>query len=168
MLSVPLCPSAVLAEAYVFEYVRCALASCVTFIEYEPGCALPVVLIAIAGELEVPAKLPTPPDVLSASTALCNAPRLELMSESVEIAELVDVCLVLSAFRRPESAFTNPEMRLEVSIPDPTPLRLLSAMVPSSSERPDGLFLQRFLAFFQKDKAGQAADSEELAARTYL
>src|SRR3954469_2066621 len=130
MLSVPLCPSAVLAEAYVFEYVRCALASCVTFIEYEPGCALPEVLIAIAGELEVPAKLPTPLVVLKASTAFFNVPSAELMSESVEIAELVEICLLLSALRRPESAFTNPEMRLEVSIPDPTPLRLLvSAMI---------------------------------------
>jgi len=125
-------------------------------------------LTAIEGELELPEKLLTPLAVLNALTAVCRLPRAELMSERVEIAELVEVCLVLSAVRRPESALTNPEMRLEVSIPDPTPLRLLSAMVPTAHERPDFAPLQHFLAFFTADKAGQAADSEESAARTYL
>ena len=47
-------PSAELAEDCVFEYVRCAFASCVTDIEYEPGNALPLVLTAIAALLDVP------------------------------------------------------------------------------------------------------------------
>ena len=159
---------AALAEVYVLEYVRCARASWVTLIVKAPGCAVPVVLTAIEGELELPEKLLTPLAVLNALTAVCRLPRAELMSERVEIAELVDVCFVLSAFRRPESALTKPVMRLEVSMPDPTPLRLLSAMVPTAHERPDFAPLQHFLAFFTADKAGQAADSEESAARTYL
>src|SRR6187551_1685346 len=104
--------------------------------------------MAMAEELDVPVKLPTPLAVLNASTALCNVPKAELMSVNVEMAELVEVCLFLSAVRRPESALTKPEMRLEVSIPDPTPLRLLSAMVLTPIERPDFAHLQRFLRFF--------------------
>jgi hypothetical protein len=127
-----------------------------------------VVLIAMEGELDVPEKLPTPLAVVKASTALWSVPRLELMSDSVEIAELVEVCLFLSAVRRPESALTKPEMRLEVSIPDPTPLRLLSAMWLTVLNGRIWRFYSDFYGFFLRYKAGQAADSEESAARTYL
>src|SRR6478609_8386345 len=104
--------------------------------------------MAIADELDVPEKLPTPLAVLSASTALCRVPSAELMSDSVEMAELVEVCLALSALKRPESALTNPVIRLAVSIPDPTPLRLLSAMIPTSTERSESAIPQRFSEFF--------------------
>ena len=80
--------------------------------------------------------------------AVCKVPSAELMSESVEMAEFVDVCFALSAFRRPESAVTKPVMRLEVSIPDPTPLRLLSAMFPASNERSESRIPQRFFWIF--------------------
>jgi hypothetical protein len=89
---------------------------------------LPLVLTAIAALLEVPEKLPTPFAVLSASTAVCKLPSAELMSDNVETADCVAVCFVFSALRRPESALTKPVISAEVSIPDPTPLRLLSAM----------------------------------------
>lgn len=70
------------------------------------------------------------------------------MSESVEIADCVDVCFVFNAFRRPESAFTKPEIRLEVSMPDPTPLRLLvSAMVLLVLNGRIQPFLKTFLLF---------------------
>ncbi|MET0794859.1 MAG: hypothetical protein ABW061_25290 [Polyangiaceae bacterium] len=85
------------------------------------------------------------------------------MSDSVDTAEFVELCLVLSALSRPESAFTNPEIRLVVSIPDPTPLKLLveSAMVLTQNERPVSRFPQHYfgkICAFCGTKAGQAAD----------
>src|SRR3954464_13493580 len=106
----------------------------------------------MAALLDVPAKLPTPEVVVRASTALCKEPRVVLMSESVETADCVEVCFVFRALSRPESALTRPEMRLVVSMPDPTPLRLLvSAMIPIEDERPAPSFpqlFQRFLSLF--------------------
>src|SRR4051812_5324295 len=98
------------------------------------------------------------------------------MSESVDTADWVDVCLVFRAASRPESALTNPETRLEVSMPDPTPLRLLvSAMILSGMNGRFPASLSSFLRissnFSHKSRTGRRRFRQRpetyLSARRY-